>query len=29
MKKIKVFEVGPRDGYQNVSALIPTQEKKR
>ena len=29
MKKIKVFEVGPRDGYQNVSALIPTQEKKK
>lgn len=29
MKKIKIFEVGPRDGYQNVSALIPTQEKKK
>lgn len=29
MKKIKVFEVGPRDGYQNVSNLIPTQEKKK
>lgn len=29
MKKIRIFEVGPRDGYQNVPALIPTREKKK
>lgn len=29
MNRIEIFEAGPRDGYQNISDLIPTEEKKR
>lgn len=29
MKKIDIFEVGPRDGCQNIAKLIPTEMKKR
>lgn len=29
MKKIDIFEVGPRDGFQNIAKLIPTEMKKR
>ncbi len=28
MKKIDIFEVGPRDGCQNIAKLIPTEMKK-
>ena len=29
MKKIDIFEVGPRDGCQNIAKLIPTEMKKK
>lgn len=28
MKKIEIYEVGPRDGFQSVSEFIPTETKK-
>jgi len=27
MKSVRVYEVGPRDGLQNESAIVPTQSK--
>ena len=29
MKKVKVVEIGPRDGFQNVKEFIPTETKLR